>query len=528
MLFAVFGTCMNIALTSVGLYVVGHNLGAFSLTLSNSINAIEMTMFSTIISAVDPVAVLAIFTELQINNPLYFIVFGEALFNDAVVVTIFTVIEDILESSPTISLEMTFALGLWKFVKVFVGGLVFGAVVGAVTSLLTRITINSRTMEPMLVLAAAYLSYIIAELFHTSSIVSLTICGLMMTSYIKYNLSEETNITLESMIKVGAAVAEILIFFLMGFDSMKSEYHFDSGFILWAIVLCSVGRFLSVFLLTLVSNVWFRKNEPISWVDQIVVSFAGLRGAIAWSLVNMLDSKKVASLPMFKTTTLFIILFTVFVFGISSTPLIRMLRVKRQDPEDKTVFGQINKRVAQSVLPLIEAFAGFDSSTLSARLEYWNDHYIRRWLISGGMKAVVEHQTDKQESSEDSSIIAICSGLHKEFNNADYRAFNFSAIKPESFDIEIVSITRQRIQLNNRIVKAFHEAETEGPFSVGTKVFRAQSLFFPENFSNTYPGQRPTFTRPSIPFRPRVSSYPQGYGLRVEARKSQWPLKKHL
>ncbi|PRD36436.1 UNVERIFIED_CONTAM: Slc9a3 [Trichonephila clavipes] len=81
LVYAVIGTIWNALSIGVSLWAVGLT-GIFGYEVS----LVEMLLFSSIISAVDPVAVLAVFEEIHVNEVLYIIVFGESLLNDAVTV----------------------------------------------------------------------------------------------------------------------------------------------------------------------------------------------------------------------------------------------------------------------------------------------------------------------------------------------------------------------------------------------------------------------------------------------------------
>jgi len=47
----------------------------------SGLTMLQCLLFSSFIVAVDPVAVLAIFQEIGVNDTLYFLVFGESLLN---------------------------------------------------------------------------------------------------------------------------------------------------------------------------------------------------------------------------------------------------------------------------------------------------------------------------------------------------------------------------------------------------------------------------------------------------------------
>lgn len=78
---------------------------------------------------------------------------------------------------------------------------------------------------------------------------------------------------------------------------MNSKYSF----------LCLPG----VFLLTAIANRF--RLKPINLQEQFIMAYGGLRGAVSFSLVEMLEPSTIKPRQMFVTTTLAVILFTVFI-----------------------------------------------------------------------------------------------------------------------------------------------------------------------------------------------------------------------
>lgn len=82
LMFAVLGTLWNAFFIGSLLYGVCQISG----TELRNVGLLDNLLFGSIISAVDPVAVLAVFEEIHINDLLHILVFGESLLNDAVTV----------------------------------------------------------------------------------------------------------------------------------------------------------------------------------------------------------------------------------------------------------------------------------------------------------------------------------------------------------------------------------------------------------------------------------------------------------
>lgn len=81
LMFAVLGTVFNAMSVGMSLWAVGLT-GLYGVEMP----LLDTLLFSSIACAVDPIAVLAVFEEIHVNEVLYILVFGESLLNDAVTV----------------------------------------------------------------------------------------------------------------------------------------------------------------------------------------------------------------------------------------------------------------------------------------------------------------------------------------------------------------------------------------------------------------------------------------------------------
>lgn len=87
LMFAVVGTLWNAFFVGGLIYGVCQLAqDKYSEINLGNIGILPCLLFGSIISAVDPVAVLAVFEEIHINELLHILVFGESLLNDAVTV----------------------------------------------------------------------------------------------------------------------------------------------------------------------------------------------------------------------------------------------------------------------------------------------------------------------------------------------------------------------------------------------------------------------------------------------------------
>jgi len=353
LLMAVVGTIFNVFTIGISLWGVGQT-GLFG--EHDTPGILETLLFSSLVSAVDPVAVLAVFEEIQVNEVLYIVVFGESLLNDAVTVVLYHTFEAYVKIEEQNIVYTDILKSCVSFVMVAGGGTVIGVIWGYVTGFVTRFTNHATVLEPLFVFTMAYLSYLTAEIFEMSGILAITFCGITMKNYVERNVSSKSQTTIKYAMKMLSSCSETTIFMFLGVSTIHDEHDWNWWFVALTILFCTVFRCIGVFLLSGIANKY--RLQKLGSVDQFVMMYGGLRGAVAFALVLLIDENLVPHAPMFVTTTIAVVYWTVFVQGITIKPLVKFLNVKTASEKEPSMNERITGRFMDHIISGMEGILG--------------------------------------------------------------------------------------------------------------------------------------------------------------------------
>ncbi|XP_047436942.1 sodium/hydrogen exchanger 5 [Mugil cephalus] len=363
--YAVVGTLWNAFCTGFSLYAA-KLLGVIDQRVQADL--MDFLLFGALISAVDPVAVLAVFEEVHVNDTLFIIVFGESLVNDAVTVVLYKVYISFVEVGAENVQTADYFKGVASFLIVSIGGTLVGLVFAVILGFITRFTKKVRIIEPLFVFLLVYLAYLTAELFSLSAILSMTFCGIGANKYVEANISQKSRTTVKYTMKTLASIAETIIFIFLGISAVdKSKWAWDTGLVSCTLVFIFVFRAIGVIGQTWVLNRF--RLVPLDKIDQVVMSYGGLRGAVAFALVVLLDGQQVKAKDYFVATTIIVVFFTVMFQGLTIKPLVNWLKVPRSTNRKPTINEEIHERAFDHILTAVEDIAGLQG------YHHWRDKW---------------------------------------------------------------------------------------------------------------------------------------------------------
>ncbi|MED6286095.1 hypothetical protein CHARACLAT_002389 [Characodon lateralis] len=270
-------------------------------------------------------------------------------------------------------------LGVARFFVVGVGGVLFGLLFGFVAAFTSRFTNRVREIEPLFVFMFSYLAYLVAELFALSSVMAIIMCAITMKYYVEENVSQRSCTTIRHTVKMLATVSETLIFFFLGVVTITSEHEWNWAFILFTLLFAFLWRGLGILVLTQITNPF--RTIQFSLKDQFGLAYGGLRGAICFALVFTLGDN-INRRNLFVTASIAIIIFTVFIQGISIRPIVEYIKIRRTNKDLNTINVEIHTRAMEHLICGIEDLCGqWGHYYWKDKFKKFNDRILRRILL---------------------------------------------------------------------------------------------------------------------------------------------------
>ncbi|XP_031493577.1 sodium/hydrogen exchanger 2-like isoform X2 [Nymphaea colorata] len=303
LMFGAIGTFISFCIITIGSYFL------FRMIVTTTLTSRDYLAIGAIFSATDSVCTLQVLN--QDETPLlYSLVFGEGVVNDATSIVLFNAVTKLDFSS----IDGATALRLLgNFFYLFFTSTILGIAAGLLSAYIIKTLYfgrHSTDREVAIMMLMAYLSYMLAELFDLSGIMTVFFCGIVMSHYTWHNVTESSRVTTNA--GVSASISGTLLMLVL------------------------VARAAFVYPLSFIRNKMRRKETATLEIrQQFIIWWAGLmRGAVTMALsynhFTTSGSTSVPSNALMITSTIIVVLFSTVVFGLVTKPLIRILLLHPQ------------------------------------------------------------------------------------------------------------------------------------------------------------------------------------------------------
>ena len=336
-----FGTIASLAAlgTLASSVVVAVAVLAWSSAGGRGVSFAECLSFGALVSATDPVSVLAVFAARRVDRKLFYLVFGESVLNDAVGIVLFKTFSKHVGSAKS-SGGSAALIACLDFFVIFGGSMVLGAALAALCAGLLRLlrlprggrdadaTHAAAKLQVAVLAIFVFAPAFVAELVEMSGIVTTLFAAMGARHWCRPNLVDDARASADAVFATLAHLADAAVFLYLGLSLPFANWARDSSasLVLVALVACLVGRASHVYP---IAHAFNRKAAPGDVVPpnfQHMLWFSGLRGAVAFSCAHAFPNDN-GHRDLFATTTSALIVVTMLVGGATTDAALRALAI---------------------------------------------------------------------------------------------------------------------------------------------------------------------------------------------------------
>jgi len=349
---------LSIASLLISMFAIAGALYGVALLFHFQVPFLVFLLFGALISATDPVAVLALFKEFGVPRRLSLIFEGESLFNDGTSFAAFLIVlEMLLKGYEGVGSLLD---GVLMFGSMVIGGIAFGLLMGFIFSKLIDKAGHNEHIEITLTMLVAHLTFILAEVvshhlvvfgfeFKLSAIIATVMASMVIGNYGRSKLSYQTEHFMERFWGYFAFLANSLVFITMGllFANLPIDFGRFLVPILVTIMIVVVARAFSVYPVIAWLNRQRHENQiPLHW--QHLLAWGSLRGALAVTMVMLIPDDLIVpgwnfsfSIKEFVTAlTIGCIYFTLFIKATTIGSIIRHFKLDALSPLERSEYHQ--------------------------------------------------------------------------------------------------------------------------------------------------------------------------------------------
>lgn len=310
-------------------------------------------MFGGLISATDPVAVVALLQELKTSKRFSTLVDGESLLNDGTGIVCFMLFYGAFAGNPTTMGPVTF------FIWVCLASFVIGFIIAKLTLWFVTKVSSEEIVQNSVMIIAAYVTFILAQkTLDVSGVIALVVFGHIFAQSGRPLLKPRVNEFMSKFWGFLAHLANTLIFIIVGvIIATKVNVNLESLLIVFGIYIAlNVIRYIMIVMLYPIIK---HCGYGLSKRESIILGWGGLRGALGMSLALMVHYTTSIPEDIRDSILLFtagVVTLTLCINATTSKWLLNKLKlVKSDSPARNRIDNKIQSNIRQQDMACIES-----------------------------------------------------------------------------------------------------------------------------------------------------------------------------